>query len=107
MSATVLERPVVTRDEDLPVPEELSGAWSVLVRGLRESPELRKGLGFTVVVSLADTVAQLVAPVLVQQIFDHGFSNGSFRPGFVFGICGIAFGLVLLTYLGGRAAARR
>src|SRR5438128_3077990 len=106
MSATVVERPVVTRDEDLPVPQELSGAWSVLVRGLRESPELRRGLGFTVVVSLAETVAGLVAPVLIQQIFDHGFAGG-FRPRFVFSICGASLALVGLTYLAGRAAARR
>ena len=49
------------------------------VRGLRESPELRKGLGFTVIVSLAATAATLVTPVLIQQIFDHGF-DGGFHP---------------------------
>src|SRR5207237_10665321 len=107
MSATTAEAPALTPAEELPIPPELSSAWSVLVRGLKESPELRAGLGFTVVVSLADTVAQLVAPVLVQQIFDHGFPGGHFRPGFVFGLCGIAFGLVALLCVGGRAAARR
>ncbi len=106
-ATAVEEAPLVTqRDEDLPIPEHLRGAWSVLVRGLRISPELRKGLGFTLVVSLAAAVAGLVAPVLVQQIFDHGFTGG-FRPRFVFAICGLSFALVVATYLAGRAAARR
>jgi len=92
--------------EDLPIPVHLQKAWSVLVRGLRESPALRTGLGFTVVISLAAAVSNLVAPVLIQQIFDHGFTGG-FRPGFVFGICGISFVLVAGTYAAGRAASRR
>ena len=50
-------------DEDVKVPEHLKGAFAVLRRGLRESPELRAGLGFTVIVSLGVTVASLVTPV--------------------------------------------
>ncbi len=108
MSAAVVdETPSVAEPEhDLPIPMHLQKSWSVLVRGLRESPALRTGLGFTVVVSLAAAVANLVAPVLIQQIFDHGFT-GRFHPGFVFGICGLSFALVAGTYVAGRAAARR
>jgi putative ABC transport system ATP-binding protein len=106
MSATVVdEAPVIGRDE-LPVPEHLRSAWSVLVAGLRLSPELRKGLGLTVVVSLAAVAGNLVIPILVQQIFDHGF-DGGFRPAFVFGLCGAAFALVVLAFVAGRTAARR
>jgi len=107
-SATVLdEAPVEAPDrDDLPVPEHLRSAWSVLVAGLRLSPELRKGLGLTVVVSLAAVAGNLVIPILVQQIFDHGF-DGGFRPGFVFGLCGAAFALVVLAFFAGRTAARR
>ncbi len=101
------EAPVeAPRDEDLPIPEHLRSAWSVLIGGLRLSPELRKGLGFTVAVSLGAVVGNLVVPILVQQIFDHGF-RGGFRPAFVFGLCGAAFALVLVAFLAGRAAARR
>ena len=32
-------------DEDVKVPEHLKGAFAVLRRGVRESPELRAGLG--------------------------------------------------------------
>ena len=107
MSATVVDEPLIAPpEEDLPIPVHLQKAWSVLVRGLRESPALRTGLGFTVIVSLAAAVANLVAPFLIQQIFDHGF-RGGFRPGFVFGICGASFVLVAGTYVAGRAAARR
>ena len=66
-------------DDELPVPEELKGSFGVLRRGVRESPELRKGLGFTLVVSLGVTVVSLVTPVLVQQVFDKGFTP-EFRP---------------------------
>jgi ATP-binding cassette, subfamily B, bacterial len=97
---------VTLLDDDLPVPPHLTGAWAVLKRGLRESPELRTGLGFTVVISLGVTVSALVTPVLVQLIFDHGFTGG-FRPRFVFSVCAVALLLVVLTYLAGRAAAKR
>ncbi len=90
----------------LPVPEELRGAWAVLRRGIRESPELRRGLWFTVVVSLGVTVAELVTPVLVQQVFDHGFTP-EFDPAFVFGRCAAAFALVVLAFVAARAAGRR
>jgi ATP-binding cassette, subfamily B, bacterial len=93
-------------DDELPVPEELKGSFGVLRRGVRESPELRKGLGFTLIVSLGITVVSLVTPVLVQQVFDHGFTP-EFKPRFVYGICALAFLLVILAFLAARAAGRR
>jgi putative ABC transport system ATP-binding protein len=96
----------VRPDEELEVPPHLRGAWAVLRRGLRESPELRRGLAFTIVVSLGVTVESLVTPILVQQVFDHGF-DGGFRPGFVLGMCGSAIGLVALAFAAARAAGRR
>src|SRR5919199_144390 len=87
------------------VPEKLQSAWSVLRAGIGGSPELRRGLGFTVIVSLGVTVASLVTPVLVQQVFDHGFTP-SFRPEFVYGRCAAAFGLVALAFFAQRAAGR-
>jgi ATP-binding cassette, subfamily B, bacterial len=107
MSAAVVEAPpVIQQEEELPIPPHLRGAWSVLVRGLRESPQLRAGLGFTVVVSLAATIGYLIGPILIQQVFDHGFEGG-FRARFVFTICSVSFAAVVLTYVAGRAAARR
>ncbi|MEO8291802.1 MAG: ABC transporter ATP-binding protein [Actinomycetota bacterium] len=85
---------------------ELDRTGAVLRRGLRESPELRRGLTFTVVLAITVTVANLLTPILVQQIFDHGFEGG-FRPGFVYGICSVAFVLVVVAYVAGRRSARR
>jgi len=62
MSAVV---ELLAEDDEANVPEHLKGAFAVLRRGLKESPELRTGLGFTVIVSLGVTVASLVTPVLV------------------------------------------
>ncbi len=72
------------------------------MRGLRESPELRRGLGFTTVLALTVVAANLVSPILIQLIFDHGF-DGGFRPTYVYGICGVALVLVVVAYLAGRA----
>ncbi len=93
-------------DDELPVPEELKGSFAVLRRGVRESPELRAGLGFTLVVSLGITAISLVTPILVQQVFDHGFTP-EFKPRFVYGICVLAFLLVIVAFLAARTAGRR
>lgn len=94
-------------EREIPVPRHLRGTWGVLRRGLRESPELRRGLGFTVIVSLGVTVASLVTPVLVQNVLDNGFRDGEVRIAYVVGLCATAFGLVLLTFVAARAAGRR
>ncbi len=97
----------VVRDEDgLEIPEELRSSFAVLKRGVRESPELRAGLLFTVIISLGVVIAHLTTPVLIQLVFDNGF-DGGFRPVYVGTVCGVAFGLVALTFVASRAAARR
>jgi putative ABC transport system ATP-binding protein len=107
MSAVAeLETSGAADEEQIPVPEELSGAWAVLRRGVRESPELRRGLGFTVVVSLGVTVTSLVTPVLIQKIFDNGF-DGGFRPAYVYSMCFAAILLVGFAFTAARAAGRR
>jgi len=97
---------VSTEEENLPIPAHLRGAFAVLVEGLRQSPALRRGLGFTVVISLGQTLVVLLVPILIQQIFDHGF-DGGLRERFVFGLCAVAGVLVVGAYLAARAAARR
>ena len=94
-------------DEDgLEIPEELRSSFAVLRRGIRDSPELRAGLGFTVIISLGVVIAHLTTPVLIQLVFDHGF-DGGFRPVYVGTICAVAFGFVVLTFVASRSAARR
>lgn len=106
MRAATLADDVTTQDEELPVPEYLLGARGVLVRGLHESPELRTGLALTAIISLGATLSGLMGPILIQQIFDHGFSGG-FQARFVYSICTIALALLVVSYLAGRSAARR
>jgi len=105
MSVAELEA-LRVNDDVIPVSPQLQGAWAVLRRGLHESPELRKGLWFTVVVSLGVTVSSLVTPVLIQLVFDNGF-DPEFRPEYVLRVCAVALGLVVLTFVAARAAARR
>ena len=93
-------------DEDLPVPSHLQKGWRVLVAGLRESPDLVRALRTTSVISLTASTAYLVVPVLLQQVFDHGFEGG-FRPRFVLGAAGLAFALVTVAFFAARLAARR
>ena len=62
MSATTIDPTQVdARDDDLPIPAHLRSAWSVLFEGLRLSPELRKGLGFTIAISLGAVIGNLAA----------------------------------------------
>ena len=108
MSAATAQDPsvAVVEDDALPIPAHLRSTWRVLVEGIRISPELRHGLGLTVVLSLLAAGGALLVPIVVQQVFDHGF-RGGFRPSFVFGLCGGALVLVAGSYLAERGAARR
>ncbi|MFL5766438.1 MAG: ABC transporter ATP-binding protein [Actinomycetota bacterium] len=94
--------------EDLEPVGGLGGAVSVLRRGLRESPEMRVGIGFTIALALADTVGRLLIPILIQVVIDHGINGPEgFRPRFVYASCaGAAVGVVLI-YFAGRAAYTR
>nr|MBA3739268.1 hypothetical protein [Actinomycetota bacterium] len=96
----------IPEEDDFEVPEELRSSFAVLRRGIRESPELRAGLLFTVIISLGVVVAHLTTPVLIQLVFDHGF-DGGFRPVYVGIACAAAFALVMLTFVTSRVAGRR
>jgi ATP-binding cassette, subfamily B, bacterial len=94
-----------------PEPEDggdQEGAWSVLRRGLRVTPALRAGIGFTIALALAVTVGRLMVPVLVQLIIDRGIREGEgFRPGFVVTVCSVAAITIVGIYVGSRATYRR
>src|SRR2546428_954119 len=91
--------------EDLP---QIEGAIRLLRRGLRETPELRAGLGYTLGLAMALTAGRLLIPILVQQILDRGLNGpAGFRPRFVYGACAVAAGVVGLGYVAGRTTYRR
>ncbi|MGA7271324.1 MAG: ABC transporter ATP-binding protein [Acidimicrobiia bacterium] len=74
-----------------------SGAWQTIKRGLRLSPELRRGLPGTLLLALVATAGRVVVPIAIQQILDGGLSGGQVDMGFVLDMCLIALGAVLVT----------
>ncbi|MEJ5256485.1 MAG: ABC transporter ATP-binding protein [Acidimicrobiales bacterium] len=76
------------------------GALEVLRRGLASSPELRRGLWFTVLMALAATVGRLAVPVLIQQVLDKGVTGvDGLRTGFVARACSFTFVVVIAVML--------
>ncbi len=70
-------------DDEAP---SISG-FSVLRRGIRESPELKSGLFVTALIALTAAAGRLVIPVLVQQILDRGvLSETGYDQSFVWTI---------------------
>ena len=80
------------------VEEEQPPALGILKRGLRDSPELRKGLGITVAFALLSAMARLVLPVLVQQAIDGGLNQGDVDVGFIVRASLAAGALILIIY---------
>ncbi len=74
------------------------GTWATLRRGLELSPELRRGIGVTVVLALISTVGRVVVPFVVQQTTDRGIlaSSGP-DTGLVVRLVLLAAGGVALT----------
>ena len=55
---------------------ERIGAFDTIRRGVRVSPELTDGLGWTVVLAFLAAIGQVVVPVAVQQTLDRGLGSG-------------------------------
>ena len=84
------------------------GAWRVLRRGVRQSPELRAGFAYTVLLALALAAGRILVPVLLQQVLDRGLRvPQGFRPAFVYGASAAVVALIGLVYAGGRSLYRR
>ncbi|MCE0487567.1 ABC transporter ATP-binding protein [Ornithinimicrobium sediminis] len=74
------------------------GTLDTLRRGFELSPELRRGLGVTVVLALVATVGRVLIPFVVQQTTDNGImATGGPDVGFVLTAILLAAGVVLLT----------
>ncbi|MDX6203596.1 MAG: ATP-binding cassette, subfamily bacterial, partial [Frankiales bacterium] len=74
------------------------GSWATLRRGVAMTPEFRKGLGFTVLLTLLATAGRVVVPIAVQQIIDRGIqgSGGPDLP-LIRNAVLVATGAVILT----------
>ena len=96
------------KDDDVIPTKHIDGAFRLLKRGLRETPELRAGIVFTLGLAFAMTAGRVLVPILVQQILDRGLNGpAGFRPRFVYSACVIAAGVALLVYLAARATYSR
>ena len=68
----------------------------VLRRGLAMSPELRDGLGVTILMALSAAVGRLIIPILVQQILDKGvLGSAGYRAGFVWAASVLAMMVII------------
>ena len=89
-------------------PKGLQGALAVLRRGYRESPELRKGFGYTIVLAVALACGRVLVPILIQQTIDKGLNGeGGFRPAFVYGVAGLTAAIIVVIYFLSRSVYRR
>lgn len=48
------------------------GAWETIRRGVRHSPELADGIGWTLVLAVLASVGQVIVPIAIQQTVDKG-----------------------------------
>jgi ATP-binding cassette subfamily B protein len=86
---------------------KLSGAMSVLRRGVAASPELRTGMRLTVVLALLSGAGQVVVPVLIQQVLDKGIGDAGVHLPTVYRLAVGAAVLVCLTALCTATTQRR
>lgn len=78
--------------------QDAHGALATLRRGLRLSPELRRGLGPTLTLAVAATLGRVIAPVAVQLTIDRALlAPGGVDFGLVVTFAATGFGLVLCT----------
>jgi ATP-binding cassette subfamily B protein len=77
---------------------EPSTTWQTLVRGLQLTPELRAGIGVTLLLALVATAGRVVVPVAVQQTIDRGLRSGAGPRIAVVGLLiGLAAAVVVIT----------
>ena len=84
----------------------VSGAFKILKRGLADSSEMRKGLGYTIALAMTYSLGNLMIPILIQQVLDKGLVDG-FRPRFVYSMCVLAVIGTVIVYVAGRETTRR
>ncbi len=82
-------------------PVTAAGAWNTLVRGFKLSPELRRGLGVTLLLAMIATGGKVVVPVALQVTFDRGLlTPAGVQPDVIIRYC-----LAAVAVLAGAAVA--
>ena len=84
------------------------GAFEVLRRGLAMSPELRSGIGVTILMALSAAAGRLVIPIVIQQILDKGvLGESGYRPGFVWAASIFAMVVIVAVMAASKSAYLR
>src|SRR4051812_16622556 len=87
------------KERDPPLPPATSNSQrerererttDVIRRGLRASPELRDGLGATVVLAFVSAAGRVTVPILVQQVIDHEVKGSDLRVASVAPLAAVA-----------------
>ena len=74
------------------------GPFETLARGLKLSPELRRGLAFTLVLAALTSLGRLVVPIAAQQALDNGlFAEGGPDVPYVFAVTGAGAAVLVVT----------
>jgi ATP-binding cassette subfamily B protein len=73
------------------------GALAVVRRGLAVSPELKDGLGVTILLALIGAGGRVLVPVLTQQVIDRGVAEGRVDMGQVWRMTVLAIGALSIT----------
>ncbi len=74
------------------------GAFATLRRGLAHSPEITRGLGWTVALAILASLGQIVIPLVIQQVIDKGLQGPSGpNPGFTAQLAAAAAVAMLVT----------
>lgn len=73
------------------------GAWQTIKRGLRLSPELRRGLPGTLALAVVATAGRVIVPIAIQQVIDGGIRGGEVDLAFIMRMCLLALGAVFVT----------
>lgn len=85
-------------------PEDRGAIW-VIRRGVSSSPELRRGLLFTVLLALAGAAGKLSIPILIQQVMDKAIVGvDEFRGEIVAVACVATLVIIGLVAIATRAA---
>lgn len=87
--------------------DTMSTSTRVIREGVNIAPDLRSGLGLTVLLAFIGTGSRLVIPILLRQIIDNGFTDGAMRVEFVTTLCVVGFASVLLSSFTLRLATAR
>ncbi|GAA2080544.1 ABC transporter ATP-binding protein [Actinomadura alba] len=84
-----------------------AGALAVLRQGVRASPELRRGIWWTIALACLGGAGRVAIPVLVQQVLDRGLTDGGANLGTVQSLALMAGVAVVATAVVTRVTQKR